>query len=336
VRIGLIAHGAMPIPPSGWGAVEGTIWNFKLYLERAGHIVDIFNTRHIHSVLHAVNRGAYDFVHCHNEMFVLQCVSHLKLPFAVTSHTAVNRLPSGEYNYAGATKYLFKDTLQAPANIVLSEQIKEIYLRAGYKGLLRVLRNGVACENFTLSEHGNGRAICVGRILRRKRQAWLSEIVADRVAVDFVGPWDRTKESTFAESATAKYLGVWDRQTLYERLSDYSCLVLLSSAEGAPMVVPEAFAAGLSVVITEACAANLTKEDFIAVVPDDERRPEIIAGAIRTAIEKNAALRTKIRRYALEHFDYSVVCRDYVLMIEQARDILLNGPRRKGRRWGFF
>ena len=237
--------------PSGWGAVEGTIWNHKLYLERAGHIVDIFNTRQFHSVLRDINRGAYDFVHCHNEMFVLQCVAHLKLPFAVTSHTPVRRLPSGEYYYGGATEYLFKDTLQASANIVLSEQIRDIYLRAGYTGLLRVLRNGVECDDFTLSEHGNGRAICVGRIARRKRQAWLSEIVADRVAVDFVGPWDRTKESTFAENATAKYLGVWDRQTLYERLSDYSCLVLLSSAEGAPKVVPEAFAAGLSVVITE-------------------------------------------------------------------------------------
>ena len=31
-----------------------------------------------------------------------------------------------------------------------------------------------------------------------------------------------------------------------------------------------------------------------------------------------------------------MVCRDYILMIEQARDILLNGPRRKGRMWGFF
>ena len=67
---------------------------------------------------------------------------------------------------------------------------------------------------------------------------------------------------------------MWDKPTLYERLGEYnSCLVLLSESEAAPKVVLEGLAAGLSVVITEACRANLTDEEFITVIPDEARTP---------------------------------------------------------------
>jgi glycosyltransferase involved in cell wall biosynthesis len=331
MKLALIAHGAMSIPPKGWGAVEGTIWNRKIYLERVGHSVDIFNTRHIHSVLYQINCGNYDFAHCHNEMFVLDCVAHLRIPFAVTSHTAVSRLSSGDYKYGGATHYLFKDTLHAPTNIVLSDGIKCIYERAGYRHFLRVLRNAVETERFTLAARSNAKAICVGRITGRKKQSWLSEIARDRISVDFVGPWDRTREPAFEENGTSKYLGAWDRQTLYEHLTDYSCLVLLSEAEGAPKVVLEAFAAGLSVVISEACSANLTQEEFITVIPDNETRPEVIANAIQESIDKNATLRPEIRRYAWKRFDYSVVCQDYLRIIDEARAFQSARPHQRSK-----
>jgi len=326
MKLALIAHGSKTIPPPDWGAVEGTIWNRKVYLERLGHRVDVFNTRAFHTVLHQINSGSYDFAHCHNEMFVLDCVAHLRVPFAVTSHTGVSKGISGNYEYRGATDYLFKDTLQAPANIVLSEQIKATYERAGYSGLLRVLPNGAEVEMFKVATYGNGRAICLGRISSRKNQAWLSDIVRDRLHVDFVGPWDRSKEPAFVEHEMAHYLGVWDRSTVHKRLTDYSCLVLLSKSEGAVKVVPEALAAGLSVVISEACAANLTHEDFITVIPDGEKRPEAIALAIQTSIDKNASLRHEIRSYAQERFDYAVLCQNYLRIIDEVREFFSTGP----------
>jgi glycosyltransferase involved in cell wall biosynthesis len=320
MRLALIAHGFQPIPPRGWGAVEETVWNHKIYLERLGHSVDIFNTRALHTALHEINNGNYDFAHCHNEMFVLNCVAHLRVPLAVTSHTAVSKDASGKYEYRGAAQYLFKNTLQAPANIVLSEQIKATYERAGYRGLLRVLPNGAEVEKYRIADRGNGRAICLGRISQRKRQAWLSKIVGDRVPVDFVGPWDPNKEPAFAEHKMAHYLGAWDRATVHDHLTDYSCLVLLSKAEGAVKVVPEALAAGLSVVISEVCATNLTEEEFITVIPGKEERPEVIAQAIHAAIEKNTSLRKEIRSYAKERFDYAVLCKDYVRIIDEVRE----------------
>jgi glycosyltransferase involved in cell wall biosynthesis len=252
-------------------------------------------------------------------LFLLSCVSHLKWPWAATSHFGGLHAfdPDSGPEVNGGYHYLFRDTQRAPANFVLSERIRQLYVRCGYTGFLRVLRNAVEAEEFRVAPRGNGTAVCVGRISRRKRQLKLAEIVRNRVRVDFVGPWDGRRESDSFMNETSNWLGVWDKPTLYERLGEYSCLVLLSESEGAPKVVLEGLAAGLSLVITEACSANLTDEEFITILPDGETRPDAIAHAIQTAIDKNPPLRPAIREYALRRFDYSVVVPEYVQLIEE-------------------
>jgi glycosyltransferase involved in cell wall biosynthesis len=320
MKIGLIAHGDLPIPPRDHGAVEVIIWQSKRHLERLGHTVDIANTHAIHEVVHHANRGGYDFVHLHSELFARQCVAHLRVPFAVTSHFGgFHQFDPEAPETSGPFQYLFRDILQAPATIALSEQIRQHYLRCGYRGFLRVLRNGVEVDEFQWARAGNGRAICVGAICARKRQAWLAEIARGRVAVDFVGPGRKGPETDILEHETTTYLGVWDKPTLYSHLTDYSCLVLLSESEAAPKVVLEALAAGLSVVVTEAGAANLTDEPFITIVPDREQRPGVIAEAIQTAIDRNPGHREAIRQYAKARFDYPVVMHEYLTIIHELR-----------------
>jgi glycosyltransferase involved in cell wall biosynthesis len=320
MKIALVAHGVLPIPADNWGAVEGTIWQRTLHLRRLGHTVDIYNTPMVHEVLHGLNRGRYDFVHCHNELFALACNTHLTVPYALTTHFGgLHRFVPGGDHYA-SFDYLFQDCLRAPANIVLSERIRDLYLRAGYRGFLRVLRNTVETDQFRLATRGNGRAICLGRVVPRKRQAWLAEALEGRVEIDFVGPWEATEEPAFRENHTARYCGVWPRATVYERLTDYGCLVLLSESEAAPKVVPEAFAAGVGVVISEACAANLTEEEFITVLPEGEMRPAIIAQAIQSAIDRNQSLRPAIRAYGVERFDVQAGLADYLRIIHEFRE----------------
>jgi glycosyltransferase involved in cell wall biosynthesis len=319
MKIGIIAHGSLPIPPTDWGGVEGTLWHRKQQLERMQHTVDLANTRDIYQVMHLANRGGYDFIHCHCESFILACLAHLKQPFAITSHWGgLYRFdPADARN--GAVQYLFRDTLRAPAHFVLSDRIRGLYARSDYGGFLRVLRNPVEVDHFRLAPQGNGRAICVGEVSRRKRQTWLSTIARDRVPVDFVGPWPSGADGSL-DHEMARYLGVWTKPMLYDRLTDYSCHVLLSESEAAPKVVLEALAAGLSLVISEACTANLTNEEFITVIPDGETRPEVIAHAIQTAIDRNAQWRPAIRQYARERFDHAVVTRDYLQLIDECRD----------------
>ena len=56
---------------------------------------------------------------------------------------------------------------------------------------------------------------------------------------------------------TKNYLGEWSKKYLYQNLTHYGNLVLLSDGEAHPLVCMEAFAAGLGVVVTEWGKANL-------------------------------------------------------------------------------
>jgi len=320
VRIAQIGHGVMPIPPVGWGAVENIIWNLKQHLEALGHSVTIYNTTSIHEVVHDLNTQRYDFVNCHSEIFALHLNTHLKYPYALTSHYGgYGAFSQGRYHREPAFTYLFRDSLCAPAVVALSEQVERVYREAGYSGYVARLRNGVETESFRFAPAaGNGRAICVGKIIPRKRQAWLAAATRGKVPIDFVGPWDRSEEPHFGPNETTRYLGSWDKPTLYQRLTDYSCLVLVSEAEAAPLVVLEAIAAGLSVVISEPCAVNLSPADFVTVVAGSEG-PEAVAAAILKAIDGNASKRRTIRAYAENNLGYEVLARDYVALIEQFR-----------------
>ena len=45
MKITLVGPGIMPIPPTGWGAVEILVWDTKNALEDLGHEVQILNTK---------------------------------------------------------------------------------------------------------------------------------------------------------------------------------------------------------------------------------------------------------------------------------------------------
>ena len=51
MKIAIIGPGIMPIPPTGWGAVEILIWDEKLALEKFGHEVLIVNTPNPNDIL---------------------------------------------------------------------------------------------------------------------------------------------------------------------------------------------------------------------------------------------------------------------------------------------
>lgn len=319
MRVALIAPGLLPIPPVAWGAVELIVWQMKLGLERLGHDVDVYNSRMVEAVVERINEQAYDFVHCHTESFVESMNRTLQVPYALTCHHGgVFGFETGEARYQHFETSLAK-TLSAPANIVLSERIARLLRRSDYTRFLRVLPNGIDVERFRWAPRGNGRAICLGQLSDRKRQAWLAHATQGEVAVDFVGPLKRG--CRFDGNETATYLGEWTRETVYEGLSKYSCLVLLSESEScAPLVVLEALAAGVSVVISDACADNLTDEEFVTVLSPDELTPQATVSAIRAAISRNERLRRSIRAYATEYCDVRRTVRTYVRIIEEFKE----------------
>ncbi len=312
MKIALIGAGLDSIPSKKFGALEMVLWNYKLGLEKIGHEAVIFNDQNLKVVAAQINAGAFDLALLNYSEYVSFFSKNLKIPLLTNCQSGYI---TNRKRWSIGYHSVFYDTMKSSGIIASSPEIRKLYIDNGFKGFVRVLRNGIDTENFTLQEKGNNRAVCLGRIEPRKRQAWLAKIVADTVDLDFVGP---IQDEAFKAEARCRYEGYWMKEEMYKNLSTYSCLVLLSDGEAAPLVVPEALAAGLSVVVSRSAAANLDERlPFITILPDDISSSETIAQAINTQIRNNNTYRPEILEYAKSYFDNRVVVADLVRIIEE-------------------
>ena len=107
------------------------------------------------------------------------------------------------------------------------------------------------------------KSVYLAKIENRKRQYVYQSIPN----IDFVGNYHN---SSFNRD-NSNYLGEWNKDILYNYLSSYGNLVLLSDGEADPLVIKEALICGLGVVVSECSAANLDRNlSFIDVIPNNK------------------------------------------------------------------
>jgi hypothetical protein len=257
MKVSIVGPGIMPIPPTGWGAVEILIWDQKLALEKLGHEVDIVNTQSPVDILSQVNKFRPDFVHIQYDDFI-ELYPYIQYPCAITSHFGYFEQPN-KWDYYG--ERIAKPFGRIQPNVFcLSSGIKDVYadvLKIPEKRLF-VTPNGVNLDKFNYSStpvHSDA-SIYLAKIDYRKRQHMFQSISS----LYFAG---NIADQRF--NPNQNYLGEWSKETLYKNLTEYSNLVLLSDGEAHPLVCLEAFAAGLGVVVSEWGAANLdTDREFIS------------------------------------------------------------------------
>ena len=305
MKISIIGPGIMPIPPTGWGAVETLIWDMRNALIALGHEVDIVNVNDPKKIIQKVNQFKPDFVHIHYDDWV-GLYNYIQYPCACTSHFGYlerEEMFNGYVNIANAFAQI------KPRIFCLSEGIKKVYsvLMNIPKEKLFISPNGVNTSAFrsTDAPHHANRSIYLAKVDYRKRQHLFQSIDSLYYAGNIADErFDKEKN----------YLGEWSKEFLYNNLTEYGNLVLLSDGEAHPLVCMEAFAAGLGVVVTEWGKANLdVDKKFITVIPEKHIGDiEFLEYEIVKNREYSINHREEILEYS-EKFDWINVVRDHYI-----------------------
>ena len=262
MKISIVGPGIMPIPPTGWGAVEILIWDQKLALEKLGHEVDIVNTKSPVEIVQKINAYRPDFVHIQYDDFI-ELYPYIQYPCAITSHFGyLEQSNKWGYYYDRIVKPFLRIS---PKIFCLSDGIKDVYKNELLieESNLYVTPNGVNTSKFATGDPKYpDRSLYLAKIDYRKRQSMFQSIGSLYYAGNNADPNFNT---------SINYLGEWSKEHLYNNLTDYGNLVLLSDGEAHPLVCMEALAAGVGVVVCEYGAANLdTTKDFITVIPESK------------------------------------------------------------------
>jgi len=312
MKICIVGPGILPIPPTGWGAVEILIDDYRKNLEKLGHKVEIVNCRNPQIIVGLVNYINPDFVHIQYDEFI-NVVPHLNCKnVAITSHYGYleqsNRWDPG-YND------IFWSFVNSNANIFcLSPGIQEVYRRGNIpESRLHVVPNGVRNDLFQFNYECKypERTLYLAKVDFRKRQ----HIFQDIEQLYFAG---NLADERFRLN-NPRYLGEWSKKKLYEELTDYANLALLSDGEAHPLVCLEALSAGLGLVLSKFSTANLdTTLPFIDVIEEDKMNDqEYISEVMRLNREKSITMRQQIREYALTFGWDKTVAEKFIPAVER-------------------
>ena len=310
MRIVLVGPGIMPIPPTGWGAVEILIWDTKNALEKLGHTVHIVNTKDGRQIIDEINNFRPDFVHVHYDEFI-PIVPYIQYPNAITSHFGYLERPE---MYNGYINILNAFTQIKPNVFCLSEGIKNVYkVMSGIPSeQLFVTPNGVDTAKFRTVDEPKypDRSIYLAKIDYRKRQHLFQGINS---------LWFAGNNADPRFNVNKNYLGEWSKDVLHKELTEYGNLVLLSDGEAHPLVCMEALAAGLGVVVCEWGKANLdTSKDFITVIPEAKMGDlKYVEDAIIKNREYSISHRKEILEYSKEFDWVSVIKNHYIPAVRQ-------------------
>lgn len=314
LKLVIVGPGIMHIPPYGWGAVENLIWDTKCFVERyhsdAFNVI-IVNTSDVRDIIRQTNEAKPDIVHIHYDNHA-HIAPHIncKTIFITSHYGYIDQI--GKRGWGGYIEIL-QNFVNNPARIIaLAPKAVDIYKRCGVPDdRLLLITNGANDDMFRYSPAPRfpNKSIYLGKIEYRKRQYVYQHIPA----IDFVGNY---YDSPFNVHQLC-YKGEWTRQQLYNDLTDYANLMLLSDGELHPLVCCEALVAGLGLVVSEFAAANLdTSLPFIDVIPES-RFDDVayVANIVKKNREVSVTMRDAIRQYGVSVFGWRNVINKYVTAI---------------------
>ena len=307
MKICIVGPGIMTIPPTGWGAVEIIIWDYKQILEKLGHEVVIVNTRDPREIINLCNSCNPDVVHVqYDEHFMVGDYFNCDNVVMTTYFAYADQTNKHDDYYRRIFEGML--SLKKARMFVISPSIRDRYLERGFdKNRIEVVPSGVRDDLFLFKEECEypDRSIYLAKIDYRKRQHLFHNIEDLYFAGNIAD--ERYNRNN--------YLGEWSKDYLYKNLTSYANLVLLSDGEAHPLVCMEAMSAGLGLVISEFATANLNLSlPFIDVIPESRMNDiEYISEVIKKNREKSIPLRKEIRDYVISNFSWESIIKNQYL-----------------------
>jgi hypothetical protein len=320
LRIALIGPGIMPIPPTGWGAVEQIIWDQAVLLRKLGHHVQIINTKNTEEIIETVNDGKYDIAHLHYDVY-WNVIPRLTVKVrCITSHYPyIDKPQMWERDSYGPIFKGMVDLTKLP-NVFLypaSQKDRMVYLQSGNvdPARIKLYKNGIPIDRFEVSEnpHFPNRSVCLAKIEKRKRQ----HLTYWHPNIDYIGR---------GEFHHPNFRGEVGHDILYKLLTNYGNLVMLSEGEnGTPLVVKEGMAAGLGCVLSKSAANELPGDlPWVTVLSEEELAdPQQVESAIEHNRKVCRTMRAEIRKWVQENWDMETFLKEYVLDLSKVMGIFL-------------
>lgn len=316
MKIAFIGPGILPIPPNGWGAVELLVWEYAKELGELGHSGTIINTPDHDQIIRELTEDniEYDFIHLHYDMFypILKRVKKIqpKAKIAISSHHAYIERPEIHRMYGYGPVFDFLRNNIEYYNFCISQKDYDAFVRAGAdESHLRICKNGANHNEISFNKECviPDRSIYLAKIEHRKRQYLYTPIDS----IDFVGHFTAT---TPFQKDFKNYLGEWEHDYKMNHLTDYANLVLLSDGEnGSPLVIKEAFMAGLGVVVSHWSAHELDRSlPFVTVIDDDKWNDlNYVQDKIAENREVSITMRDEIREYGVKNWSWQKLVKIY-------------------------
>ena len=314
MKICLIGPGILEIPPKGWGAVESVIWECANEMGDLGYEGTILNTPDKSEIISSIEEEQFDLVHIHYDMF------YDLIPIIKKVSPSSKIALSSHYPYIDQFEKHISDGYQRIFNWMIANQDSFYNFCVSQKDLnvfrekipqsenLYLFKTGAQHKEIRVSSHPNlsNRTICVGKIDMRKMQYFYQSIDS----IDFVGPiGDR---SNF--DLNKNYLGEWTKEKVYDRMTEYANMILLSIGENVtPLVIKEALMSGLGIVTSEFCAYELDSDlPFIDVIPADKLTDiEYVNQVLEQNKKISLSMRKDIVNYGISNFSWEKLIKIY-------------------------
>jgi hypothetical protein len=314
MKIALIGPGILDIPPTGWGAVESIIWECANELTNLGYEGIILNTPDKSEIISTIKEEQFDFIHIHYDVFydlipiIKKVSSNSKI--ALSSHYPyIDQFEKHTFDGYNKVFDWMINNQNLFYNFCVSQKDLNVFTKKTSElENLYLFKTGAQHKNirFSLNPNLSNRTICIGKIDNRKMQYFYQSIDS----IDFVGPIGDVSKFDLSKN----YLGEWTKKEVYDKMTEYGNMILLSRGEnGTPLVIKEALMSGLGIVTSEYCAYELDLDlPFIDVIPTNKlSNLDYIAKVVDRNKKISLSMRKDIVNYGINNFSWENLIKIY-------------------------